>query len=55
MLGLGRSQLADLAANGVRAWFLNDGAKRALLAEISAVAVGDRGPLAREGSVPAGA
>ncbi len=38
VLGLGRSQLAELAANGVRASFLDSEAKRALLAEIAAVA-----------------
>jgi aminodeoxyfutalosine deaminase len=37
VLGLGRAQLAGLAANGVRASFLEDAAKRTLLAEISAV------------------
>jgi len=37
VLGLGREQLAGLAANAVRASFLNDAAKRELLAEISAV------------------
>jgi len=36
--GLGRGQLADLAANGVRASFLDAGSKQALLAEIAAVA-----------------
>jgi len=43
VLGLSRAQLADLAANGVRASFLEPGAKQALLAEISAVAAGDGG------------
>ena len=38
VLGLDRSQLAGLAANGVRASFLDSGAKQALLAEIAAVA-----------------
>jgi adenosine deaminase len=38
VLGLGRDQLAGLAANGVRASFLDTGAKQALLAEIAAVA-----------------
>jgi adenosine deaminase len=38
VLGLGRSELAGLAANGVRASFLDPGAKQALLAEIDAVA-----------------
>jgi aminodeoxyfutalosine deaminase len=37
-LGLGREQLAALAANGVRASFLDDAAKQALLQEIEAVA-----------------
>ena len=37
VLGLGRDQLAGLAANGVRASFLEDGVKQALLAEIEAV------------------
>jgi len=37
-LGLDRSQLARLAANGVRASFLDAGTKQALLAEINAVA-----------------
>jgi aminodeoxyfutalosine deaminase len=43
VLGLSRGQLADLAANGVRASFLEPDAKRALLAEIAAVAAGDDG------------
>jgi aminodeoxyfutalosine deaminase len=43
VLGLGREQLAGLAANGVRASFLDDAAKRALLAEISAVLDDGRG------------
>ena len=38
VLGLSRAQLAGLAANGVRASFLDAGAKQALLAEIDAVA-----------------
>ena len=38
VLGLGRPQLARLAANGVRASFLDSAAKQALLAEINAVA-----------------
>ena len=38
VLGLSRSELAGLAANGVRASFLDSGAKQALLAEIDAVA-----------------
>jgi aminodeoxyfutalosine deaminase len=40
VLGLSRAQLAELAANGVRASFLDAGAKEALLAEIDAVAAG---------------
>jgi adenosine deaminase len=40
VLGLSRSELAGLAANGVRASFLDSGAKQALLAEIDAVASG---------------
>ena len=40
VLGLSRAQLAGLAANGVRASFLDAGAKQALLAEIDAVAAG---------------
>ena len=39
-LGLGREQLAALAANGVRASFLDAAAKQALLQEIEAVAAG---------------
>jgi aminodeoxyfutalosine deaminase len=39
-LGLAREQLAGLAANGVRASFLDAGTKQALLAEIDAVAAG---------------
>jgi aminodeoxyfutalosine deaminase len=38
VLGLSRARLAELAANGVRASFLDPGAKQALLAEIEAVA-----------------
>jgi aminodeoxyfutalosine deaminase len=60
VLGLGRAQLAELAANGVRASFLDDAAKRALLAEISAAAAAgaadapDRGPAdAPDGGQPA--
>jgi aminodeoxyfutalosine deaminase len=41
VLGLSRAQLAELAANGVRASFLESGAKRALLSEIDAVAAAD--------------
>jgi adenosine deaminase len=37
VLGLTRAQLAGLAANGVRASFLDPGAKQELLAEIAAV------------------
>src|SRR6266568_4161928 len=40
VLGLSRAQLAGLAANGVRASFLDADAKQALLAEIEAVAAG---------------
>jgi aminodeoxyfutalosine deaminase len=40
VLGLSRSELAGLAANGVRASFLDSGAKQALLSEIAAVASG---------------
>jgi aminodeoxyfutalosine deaminase len=40
VLGLNRAQLAELAANGVRASFLDSGTKQALLAEIDAVAAG---------------
>jgi aminodeoxyfutalosine deaminase len=40
VLGLDREQLADLAANGVRASFLDSTAKQALLAEIEAAASG---------------
>jgi aminodeoxyfutalosine deaminase len=40
VLGLSRSELAGLAANGVRASFLDSAAKQALLAEIDAVASG---------------
>jgi aminodeoxyfutalosine deaminase len=40
VLGLSRAQLADLAASGVRASFLEPDAKQALLAEIDAVAAG---------------
>jgi len=43
VLGLSAAQLAGLAANGVRASFLDSGAKQALLAEISAVAAGGSG------------
>jgi aminodeoxyfutalosine deaminase len=39
-LGLSRAQLAELAANGVRASFLDPDAKLALLAEIDDVARG---------------
>ena len=37
VLGLGRQQLAALAANGVRALFLDDTTKRALVEEIYSV------------------
>ena len=40
VLGLSRSELAGLAANGVRASFLDSGGKQALLSEIDAVASG---------------
>jgi aminodeoxyfutalosine deaminase len=39
-LGLGAAGLAELAANGVRASFLDDASKKALLAEIDEVASG---------------
>ena len=42
-LGLGRAQLAALAANGVRASFLDSAAKRALLQEIDSVRSQRRG------------
>jgi aminodeoxyfutalosine deaminase len=57
VLGLGREQLAGLAANAARASFLDGAAKRALLAEISAVLddgqpepAGWHGPGAPEGA-----
>ena len=40
VLGLSRAGLAELAANGVRASFLDPDAKQALLAEIDSVAAG---------------
>ena len=40
VLGLSRTELAGLAANGVRASFLDSGARQALLAEIDAAASG---------------
>jgi adenosine deaminase len=43
VLGLTRAQLAGLAANGVRASFLDNGTKQALLAEIDAVVSGAGG------------
>jgi aminodeoxyfutalosine deaminase len=43
VLGLSRTQLAGLAANGVRASFLDAAARQALLAEIDAVAAGAAG------------
>lgn len=43
VLGLSRAQLAGLAANGVRASFLDAAAKQTLLAEIDAVAAGTAG------------
>jgi aminodeoxyfutalosine deaminase len=51
-LGLDRAQLATLAANGVRASFLDSATKQALLQEIGAVASGGGQP-PREGSVSA--
>src|SRR6266516_3713036 len=51
VLGLSRSDLAGLAANGVRASFLDSGAKQALLAEIDAVA-GAAGAGSSTDSVP---
>ena len=48
-LGLDREQLAALAANGVRASFLDTAAKQALVAEIEAVVSGD-GHLPQEGN-----
>src|SRR5204862_5271182 len=56
VLGLSRAQLAGLAANGVRASFLDAAAKQSLLAEIDAVAAGaaGAGSVAEAGS-PAGA
>ena len=44
VLGVSRARLAELAANGVRASFLDAGAKQALLAEIDAVAAGSGSP-----------
>ena len=44
VLGLGRPQLAALAANGVRASFLDPAAKQALVREIEAVAAGGHDP-----------
>lgn len=56
-LGLSRSRLASLAANGVRASFLDDATKQALIKEIDAVASGasaaDSGQPVRERSVSA--
>jgi aminodeoxyfutalosine deaminase len=55
VLGLSRAQLAGLAANGVRASFLDAAAKQALLAEIDAVAAGVAGAVsAAEAGSPAG-
>jgi aminodeoxyfutalosine deaminase len=42
VLGLSRSQLAELTANAVRASFLDGGAKKTLLAEIADVSAPDR-------------
>ncbi len=54
VLGLGRAQLATLAADGVRASFLDSAAKRALIEEIDAVVSAasgaDIGQPVREGS-----
>jgi aminodeoxyfutalosine deaminase len=47
VLGLSNAQLAELAMNGVRASFLDDAAKRALIEEISDIA----GTPQAEGSV----
>jgi aminodeoxyfutalosine deaminase len=49
VLGLSRAQLAELAANGVRASFLDSGAKQALLSEIDAVAAAETGSVAADG------
>jgi adenosine deaminase len=57
VLGLSRAQLAGLAANGVRASFLDAAAKQALLAEIDAVAMdagAAGGGSAAEAGSPAG-
>ena len=53
VLGLGRRQLAELAANGVRASSLDAATKQALVADINAVALDGAG-WSREGTVPAG-
>jgi aminodeoxyfutalosine deaminase len=50
VLGLTRAQLAGLAANGVRASFLDAGTKQALLAEIDAVAADPDGAVNSEGT-----
>jgi aminodeoxyfutalosine deaminase len=58
VLGLSRAQLAGLAANGVRASFLDAAAKQALLAEIDAVdseAVAGANSPAEAAASPAGA
>src|SRR5258708_22329707 len=53
VLGLRRDELACLAVNGVRASFLDDAAKQALIGEIGDSAVGADRPVP-EGSVSAG-
>jgi adenosine deaminase len=52
VLGLTREQLAGLAANAVRASFLDDAAKQALIAEIESVARG-RQPAQADGAASA--
>jgi aminodeoxyfutalosine deaminase len=54
VLGLGQNQLAGLAANGVRASFLQDGAKQELLAEIESVMDSDPGENGPVDGDPAG-
>jgi aminodeoxyfutalosine deaminase len=49
VLGLSRAGLAELAANGVRASFLDPDARQALLAEIDAVAGGSGAGCGAEG------
>ena len=53
VLGLSRARLAELAANGVRASFLDPGAKQALLAEIERGRRGLRLRLLRRAAVTA--